>query len=83
MAEYTDSLGVRREVSDRRQVEFIYDMLRNAIPWRWYSGRFMFGSYCPAAVVDGIEEMERVIRATAVGRLRQDQFGMGMILYTG
>ena len=81
---YKDEYGIEKEANGKRET-FIIEMEEHGIPWRWYSGRFMYGEYCPAVAVGRNRDYtyEEVIRASTVTDLKTDQLGLGDIVYTG
>lgn len=78
-----DSKGCESETEDIRAIEFVRDMDLYCIPWVWYSGRGMYGRYCPAVYTNDTVSYEDVIRATEVSGLRRDSMGYNHVVYTG
>lgn len=71
----TDKDGYKFTTTNKRFIQFAQDMEEAGIPWRAYSGRFMYGEECPAAVTSDDVSHEDIIRATKVKGLKTD--GMG------
>jgi len=48
-----------------------------------YSGRFMYGAYCPAVNIDDLSELVTLYRSTTIpqGRFRTDSMGLGYVIY--
>lgn len=85
---FTDAEGCEFKTSKEREINFIEAMEDAGIPWYIYSGRGMFGRYCPSANTssgDGIYEDDIIIKAgeRGVKRLVKDNMGRDMVLYTG
>jgi len=83
---FKDKSGWEDEVTDKRTIQFINDMQKAGIGWRWYSGRGMYGQKTAGVSCgcgsDPVDE-EDVIRATKVKGLSHDSMGRGTILYVG
>lgn len=80
----TDGEDEERETDNPRYIAFAKDMTKAGIPWRWYSGRFMYGMACPASVTDAPDITEEdIIRATKVRGLKQDTLGKDTVVYPG
>ena len=80
----TDGEDESRETDNPRYIAFAKDMTKAKIPWRWYSGRFMYGVSCPASVTNSPElNEEDIIRATKVKGLKQDELGRDTVIYPG
>jgi len=77
----TDKDGETLTMTNPRYIKFAKDMSRAGIPWRWYSGRFMFGEDCPAAVTSDEVSYEDIVRATTVRGLRTDDMGKRTVVY--
>lgn len=58
-----------------KQIRFIIDALDSGLEVKTYSGRFMYGEYCPSVRVDHPSELRTHVP------YRQDQFGLGLVLY--
>ena len=63
--------------------KFIEDMEAASIPWRWYSGRSMYGAQCPAVDIQPNSDVTGadVWRATKLNGLLNDDMGRGFIIY--
>jgi hypothetical protein len=80
MKQFTDQYGRQESSELRSHQRFIKDMESKQIPWRWYSGRGMYGAITPAVVSDDEWTDQDLIRATNVP-LARDSMGLEVILY--
>jgi len=80
---YYDSDGVEFKTSSEKEIAFIEGLEDAMIPWRVYSGRCMFGRYCPSVYCGGDYFEGDVYEAVGNIRLRSDSLGRGTVLYTG